>query len=313
MSNPFKIIESNDDLMEQVLRRSGVDVRAVSKNFRQKHAAMRPRLPVEISTDAFLAVRERDREGDIDRISRIHETMDVRSVRMEHYPMTPNDMESLAAWLPRCPLLRKLELWDTAIGPEGMTRLAEALPECPNLTHLVLRYNSFGTPGARALAEVLPRCPKITLLDLMCNYIDMDGLEALFSALALCPQLENLSLGLGFMNFSNSALALFPHLENLGQDRTNLSNYLTPAPMAKLETMLLHCRSLTHLELRYTLIDHAVAERLAAMLAAVLPQCRSLTHLVLSGTHLQDDDDDAVMLRGVVSQCPWFQSLKIEL
>ena len=235
ISNPFKIIEDNDDLMGHVLRRSGLDVRAVSKEFRAKHAAMDPRLKVDVCTNKVPQAQN----SDIDRMLRTHEIMDVgclwvQSKQNEYHDHTRHQILSqILAGLPNFRSLSRLSLSGSTFDDEAKQLLSAALPLCESLTHLDLSRCKMYSDLHR-IARLLPRCRLLSHLDLSDNKIGPLGIMSFAGALPECPNITHLDLS---------------------------ENSLVSVEIDVLAAVLPRCRSLTHLNLKNNLLNRYGIEK----------------------------------------------------
>ncbi|KDO29783.1 hypothetical protein SPRG_04898 [Saprolegnia parasitica CBS 223.65] len=97
----------------------------------------------------------------------------------------------LAAVLPRCPSLGYLHLIDQACTYVGAMALAAAVPLCPPLRKIDLRGNRIGSIGAHALSSVLPH---LLECDLSENKIGFDGALAISRVVPATCHMEMLGL-----------------------------------------------------------------------------------------------------------------------
>ena len=79
-----------------------------------------------------------------------------------------------------------LRVGNTGIGAGGVGRLAAVLPQCLSLARLDLHYNYIGEEGVAALAAVLPQCTSLAHLDLSENGIGAEGAGRLAVVLGQC-------------------------------------------------------------------------------------------------------------------------------
>ena len=74
----------------------------------------------------------------------------IHSMKLSKIHEIAEAVTKLAAVLPKCTSLARLDLFCNIIGAEGAGSLAAALPQCPSLAHLNLRFKSIGAEGAGA-------------------------------------------------------------------------------------------------------------------------------------------------------------------
>ena len=101
----------------------------------------------------------------------------------------------LAATLPLCAFLQKVDLSCNIIGDAGAMPLAQAFSQCACLEDVNLASNGIRYTGAFSLARILDECPRLCRLDLNNNRLGDAG--AFFFTFALkdqCTSLKHLIL-----------------------------------------------------------------------------------------------------------------------
>eukprot|EP00960_Hanusia_phi_P065375 766074-Hanusia_phi.AAC.2 len=191
------------------------------------------------------------------------------ALRMNSNTLCESGAARLANLLPRCVLVKQLDVGDNFFGPAGAALLSKSLPSCPNLTQLMMRQDEIGPQGMQYVAEVLPLCASLEHLDLNSNCMGDPGVALLAKSLDRCFALRHLDL-------SNNSI------ENLGA--------------AWLSSALSRNSSLSVLMLR----GNGLGREGATSLSQALVQCKSLRHVDLGFNDVGDEGLHAVCSAAVM-------------
>ncbi|KAH9086196.1 hypothetical protein LEN26_020353 [Aphanomyces euteiches] len=109
-------------------------------------------------------------------------------------PMGDVAATALAAVLPRCSLLKRLDLSKTLLTDPGTVGIVASLPACRMLRSVDLSCNWMTFIGAEQAAGLLSRCTDLVELSVALNPIEERGVVVLLHALALCRRPLDLNL-----------------------------------------------------------------------------------------------------------------------
>ena len=168
-----------------------------------------------------------------------------------------------------------------------------ALPECHRLQHVDLSNNDLSRGSCDALVLALPSCTCLTHLDLSDNDFDSQCYHDLADSLALCTTLRSLS----FRNSGSGTVDSFCSLVSRGglSNLTYLNvsgcgidcwDYFEYGTHGRCARELGLCTNLTQLSLSNNKLGDTFTN---ILLQSVLLSCRGLTHLDLAATKLTDD------------------------